>query len=429
MPNLQDILYKANLTEVIGTTDKEIEEIHYDSREVVNRSIFVAVRGLNNDGHQFIPQAIENGASTIICEEIPGEISNEVTYIKIKNTAEGLGILAANFYDNPSEKVKLIGVTGTNGKSTTATLLFNLFKSVGFKVGLISTIENRVNDIVIPVSHTTPEATKINAYLSEMADTGCEFCFMEVSSHAIDQRRIAGLSFAGGVFTNISHEHLDYHVSMRAYIKVKKQFFDNLTSRAFALTNIDDKQGHLMLQNTKAKKYTYSLRSMADFKGKVLENTFTGLVMLINDEEMYSQLVGEFNAYNLLAVYGVAMILGQDKMDTLTTLSTLKTAEGRFETQISERKKVIGIIDYAHTPDALNNVLSTIKKLRTGNEKVITIVGCGGDRDRSKRPVMAEVACEYSDKVIFTSDNPRPTCPSILNFPARPRLSFLNTFT
>jgi UDP-N-acetylmuramoyl-L-alanyl-D-glutamate--2,6-diaminopimelate ligase len=331
--------------------------------------------------------------------------------VQTDNSAEAAGQIAHNFYDLPSQKLKLVGVTGTNGKTTIATLLYKLFTCLGYQCGLISTVENQINGQVIPSTHTTPDPVSLNQLLKQMVDAGCEYAFMEVSSHAVHQRRIAGLEFAGGIFSNITHDHLDYHKTFDEYIKAKKGFFDALPSSAFAITNIDDKRGNVMLQNTAAKKLTYSLKSMADFKGKILENSLTGLVMTVNDQEVHFRLIGEFNAYNLLAVYGAAISLGEDKGQVLQCLSNTTGAEGRFDYIVSQKERVIGIVDYAHTPDALVNVLETIKKLKQGHERIITVVGCGGDRDRTKRPVMGEVACEYSDKVIFTSDNPRSEDP------------------
>ncbi len=382
-----------------------------DSRKVQKGSLFIAVRGVAVDGHQFIARAIEQGATAIVCEELPSSLNAGVTYVQTKNSAQAAGQIAHNFYDAPTKKIKLVGVTGTNGKTTIATLLYKLFTCLGYKCGLVSTVENQIAGKVIPSTHTTPDAISLNALLKQMVDEGCPFAFMEVSSHAVDQHRIAGLEFVGGLFSNITHDHLDYHKTFDQYIKAKKAFFDGLSSTAFAITNLDDKRGPVMLQNTAAKKYSYSLKTVADFKGKILENGLTGLVMTINEQEVHFRLIGEFNAYNLLAVYGAALCLGEDKAHVLQHLSNVTGAEGRFDYMISPKQKVIGIVDYAHTPDALVNVLDTIKKLKRGHEQVITVVGCGGDRDKTKRPVMGEVACEHSDKVIFTSDNPRSEDP------------------
>jgi UDP-N-acetylmuramoyl-L-alanyl-D-glutamate--2,6-diaminopimelate ligase len=392
---------------VSGSTDVVVSGVQIDSRRVSHRSVFVAVKGVAADGHQFMEKAIGQGAIAVICEDLPAEQVEGITYVQTPDSAEAAGLMAHNFYDQPSAKLKLVGVTGTNGKTTIATLLYKLFSGLGYRCGLVSTVENMIAGQVIPSTHTTPDAVSLNALLKQMVDEGCEYAFMEVSSHAVHQRRIAGLQFAGALFSNISHDHLDYHKTFDEYIKAKKGFFDGLSSAAFAITNSDDKRGMVMLQNTAAKKLTYSLRSVADFKGKIIENGLAGLAMTINDQEVHFRLIGEFNAYNLLAVYGAATLLGEDKQEVLQCLSNITGAEGRFDYTVSPKEKVIAIVDYAHTPDALLNVLATIKKLKQGNEQVITVVGCGGDRDKTKRPVMGEVACEHSDKVIFTSDNPR----------------------
>ena len=404
---LQQILYKVKIVSIAGSTNIEINDLQTDSRKVKPGTCFIAVKGTVTDGHSFIDIAVSNGASAIICETLPNDISSSLQYIVVENSAIAAGIMAHNFYGRLSEKINLVGVTGTNGKTTIATLLFKLFSSLGYKCGLLSTVQNQVSGKVLAATHTTPDAIMLNALIAEMVTAGCTHVFMEVSSHAIHQNRISGLQFAGGIFSNITHDHLDYHKTFDEYIRVKKQFFDSLPSTAFALSNADDKRGAVMLQNTKAKKYLYSLKTMADFKGKIIENSLSGLVLLINDIEVHCRLIGTFNAYNLLAVYGAAVCLKEDKQNVLQVLSSLTGAEGRFDYIISANEKIIGIIDYAHTPDALLNVLATIKALRQGEEKIITVVGCGGDRDKTKRPVMAEVACEYSDKIIFTSDNPR----------------------
>jgi len=407
MISLQQILYKVNIVSVAGSTDIEINDLQTDSRKVKPGTCFIAVKGTVANGHSFINAAFANGASVVICEVLPGDINNSLPYIVVEDSSIAAGIMAHNFYGRLSEKIHLIGVTGTNGKTTIATLLFKLFSSLGYKCGLLSTVQNQVADKILPATHTTPDAITLNGLIANMVGAGCTHVFMEVSSHAIHQHRIAGLQFAGGIFSNITHDHLDYHKTFDEYIKVKKQFFDSLSSAAFALSNADDKRGAVMLQNTKAKKYLYSLKTMADFKGKIIDNSLSGLVLLINDIEVHCRLIGTFNAYNLLAVYGTAVCMKEDKQDVLRILSSLTGAEGRFDYMISTNEKIIGIIDYAHTPDALLNVLATIKNLRQGEEKIITVVGCGGDRDKAKRPIMAEVACEYSDKAIFTSDNPR----------------------
>ncbi|MFL5787204.1 MAG: UDP-N-acetylmuramoyl-L-alanyl-D-glutamate--2,6-diaminopimelate ligase [Flavisolibacter sp.] len=416
MKKLSDILYKVRTTALSGKTDISIKDVQIDSRKIISGSLFIAVKGVAVDGHKFIEKAIVSGASAIVCEEFPKVLSNECTYVQVTNSAEAAGQIAHNFYGQPSLKLKLVGVTGTNGKTTIATLLYKLFNCLGYKCGLISTVENQIAGKVIPSTHTTPDTISLNALLKQMVDEGCEYAFMEVSSHAVHQKRIAGLQFAGGIFSNITHDHLDYHKTFDEYLKAKKGFFDQLPSSSFAITNLDDKRGNVMVQNTPAKKLTYSLKTAADFKGKVLENNLTGLIMDVNDKEVHFRLIGEFNAYNLLAVYGAALSLGEEKSKVLECLSNITGAEGRFDYIISPKEKFIGIVDYAHTPDALLNVLNTIKRLKQGHEQIITVVGCGGDRDKTKRPIMAEVACEHSDKVIFTSDNPRSEDPlEILN--------------
>lgn len=413
MAMLQDILYGVAIEQVLGSTSAEVEQITFDSRKVFPNSLFVAIKGTQSDGHQYIQQVEKSGANVIVLEILPQEIKENITYIKVANSAQALGIIASNFYDNPSSKLKLVGVTGTNGKTTVGTLLYKLFRELGYKVGLISTVENQINDVVIPSTHTTPDQVALNKLIADMVQAGCDYCFMEVSSHAVAQYRIEGLTFSGGIFTNITHDHLDFHLTFDNYIKAKKAFFDNLTKPAFALTNVDDKNGSVMLQNTKAYKKSYSLKSMADFKCKVIENQFSGLHLDIDGQEVYFKLVGDFNAYNILAVYATAMLLEQDQLKVLTILSRLSGAEGRFDYIVSPNK-VVGIIDYAHTPDALSNVLSTIENIRTGNEAIITIVGCGGDRDKTKRPIMAQTACDWSTKVILTSDNPRSESPEAI---------------
>lgn len=408
---LKDILYKVSIRTVKGNTGIGIKDLVIDSRKVSAGSCFIALKGTVTDGHAFIDRAVEQGAIAIICEILPAVTKENITYVQVENSAAAVGYMSHNFYGEPSLKMKLVGVTGTNGKTTIATLLWKLFSASGYKCGLISTIENQIGTETIAATYTTPDAIKINELLKQMAEAGCEYVFMECSSHAIHQHRITGLQFTGALFSNITHDHLDYHKTFDEYIRVKRSWFDQLPSAAFAISNADDKRGGVMLQNTAAKKYFYSLKTMADFKGKILDNSLAGLHMTINDTEVYFKLIGEFNAYNLLAVYGAAICLGQNKDSVLQVLSSLDGAEGRFDYTVSRKDKVIGIVDYAHTPDALLNVLATIKKLRQGNEKIITVVGCGGDRDRTKRPVMAEVACEYSDKVILTSDNPRSEDP------------------
>jgi len=407
---LEDILYKVRIVAIHGDRKIAATSIHINSREVVNASAFIAVKGEKVDGHDFIEDAINKGAWIIVCEHLPAELKDYVTYIQVKNSHEAIAYIAHNFYGEPSQKLKLVGVTGTNGKTTIATLLFKLFSALNYKCGLISTVQNQIANDVIPSTHTTPDAISLNALLKQMADANCTHVFMECSSHAIHQHRITGLHFTGGIFSNITHDHLDYHKTFDEYIRVKKSFFDNLTSDAFALSNLDEKRGTVMLQNSPAKKFYYSLKTLADFKGKILENALTGLVMQVNDKEVHFRLIGEFNAYNLLAVYGAAICLGEEREKVLLILSSLTGADGRFDYIIS-KEKIIGIVDYAHTPDALENVLSTIKKLRKGDEQVITVVGCGGDRDKTKRPLMAQIATEFSNRAIFTSDNPRSEDP------------------
>ena len=404
---LKDILYKVSLKTVLGNTDLQVSAVQIDSRKIISKSVFIAIKGSAIDGHLFIEKAIEAGASVIVCEELPHLKAEDVVYIQVDNSAVAAAIIAHSFFQNPSEKIKLVGVTGTNGKTTIATLLYKLFTALGYNCGLISTVENRVGEKVLPATHTTPDVISLNVLLQQMVNENCTHVFMENSSHAIHQQRSTGLKFSGAVFSNISHDHLDYHKTFEEYIRVKKIFFDSLSSSAFAIINADDKRGAIMVQNSIAKKYYYSLKSTANFKGKILENSRAGLQMLVNEHEVHFRMIGEFNAYNLLSVYATAICLGEEKQEVLRCLSMLTGAEGRFEYLISPKDKVITIVDYAHTPDALLNVLATINKLKQGNEKVLTVVGCGGDRDKSKRPLMAEVACSKSDKVILTSDNPR----------------------
>ncbi|MGC4021354.1 MAG: UDP-N-acetylmuramoyl-L-alanyl-D-glutamate--2,6-diaminopimelate ligase [Cyclobacteriaceae bacterium] len=410
MATLRDILYKVNITSTSGDMNLEVEGIAFDSRKVKPGFLFVAIKGHQVNGHDFIPKVITGGASVIICEKLPEEISERVTFITVKNSAKALGIIASNFYGNPSQKLKLTGVTGTNGKTTVATLLYKLFTSLEYKVGLLSTVVNKIVDKDIVATHTTPDPIAINELLVKMLEAGCTHCFMEVSSHAVDQGRIEGLHFVGALFTNITHDHLDYHHTFESYIRAKKGFFDGLPSDAFALVNIDDKRGMVMLQNTKAQKKTYGLKKMADFKAKIITNSIIGLELEIGDKNVWFKLIGDFNAYNLLAVYGAACLLNEDPEMVLMKLSSLTGADGRFEL-IRPGSKFTAIVDYAHTPDALKNVLETIEHFRTGAEQVISVVGCGGDRDKTKRPLMAAIACKYSNKVIFTSDNPRSEDP------------------
>jgi UDP-N-acetylmuramoyl-L-alanyl-D-glutamate--2,6-diaminopimelate ligase len=408
---LKDILYKAGIINIVGKTTVSVNSVCFNSSQVEEDNLFVSVKGTQSDGHKYISNAIEKGASVIVCEVLPEAIKENITYVKVKDSSVALAFICANFYNNPSEKLKLVGVTGTNGKTTTTTLLFKLFKNTGHKVGLISTVKNQINDRESPATHTTPDPLKLNQLLNEMVNEGCSHCFMEVSSHALVQHRVTALKFTGGIFSNLTHDHLDFHKTFDEYLKAKKSFFDTLSEDTFALVNTDDKNGRIMVQNTKAKIETYSLRSMSDFKCRIIENNFSGLLLNIDGSEVACKLIGSFNAYNLLAVYATASLLGIDKLTALSEISNLEAVEGRFEYIISNNK-ITGIVDYAHTPDALQNVLSTIKDIRTGNEKVITIIGCGGDRDSAKRPVMARIACELSDKVILTSDNPRSEDPN-----------------
>ena len=413
MSKLKDILYKVTIEAVHGSTDLTIAKIEFDSRKVSNNDVFVAIKGSLSDGHQFIDKAISLGASVIVCEDLPATLLENITYVKVQNSNQALSYLAANFYDNPSQKLKLVGITGTNGKTTIASLLYKMFKKAGYKVGLLSTVKIMVDEVEYKATHTTPDSLTINQYLDEMVEVGCEFCFMEVSSHGIHQKRTESLHFEGGVFTNLSHDHLDYHDTFAEYRDVKKSFFDNLPKSAFAITNVDDKNGVVMLQNTVARKRTYALKTYADFKAQVLENQLSGLVLKINNDEVWTKLIGSFNAYNLLAIYGVALELGIESNEALRLLSELESVSGRFQFIISE-SKITAIVDYAHTPDALENVLKTIEDIRTKNEQLITIVGCGGDRDKTKRPIMANIAASLSEKAIFTADNPRTENPQTI---------------
>lgn len=410
MTVLKDILYKVSLEAVVGDTNISVNEIHFDSRKVGFNDVFVAIKGTKSDGHDFIEKAVEQGALVVVCEDMPTNQVNGITYVQVKDSHKALAVMAANFYENPSANLKLVGVTGTNGKTTIASLLYQLFTKAGFKVGLLSTVEIRVGEKIFKTSHTTPDSLVINSYLRKMNESGVEYCFMEVSSHGIAQHRTTALHFAGGIFTNLSHEHLDYHSSFAEYRDVKKRFFDELPSSAFALVNSDDKNGPVMIQNTRARKYTYALKSYADYKAQILENEFSGLLLKINGQEVWTKLIGNFNAYNVLAIYAASELLGLKTIESLKYISELKAVSGRFQYFISE-EKITAIVDYAHTPDALQNVLETINSIRTKNEELITVVGCGGDRDRSKRPKMGHIASALSTKVIFTSDNPRTEDP------------------
>jgi len=410
---LKDILYKVAIESVKGSTEVAVNKIEFDSRKVQENDVFVAIRGTVSNGHDFIEKAINLGAIVIVCDTLPEIIVTGITYIQVKDTNSALAFMATNFYDNPSAKLKLVGITGTNGKTTIASLLYQLFKKAGYKVGLLSTVKIMVDEVEYKATHTTPDSLTINQYLNEMIDVGCDYCFMEVSSHGVHQKRTEGLCFTGGVFTNLSHDHLDYHPTFAEYRDVKKSFFDELPKTAFALTNIDDKNGLVMLQNTAAKKLTYALKSYADYKAQILENQLSGLLLKINENEVWVRLIGTFNAYNLLAIYGTAVELGLESLEVLRLLSELESVSGRFQFIISN-EKITAIVDYAHTPDALENVLKTINDIRTKNEQLITVVGCGGDRDKTKRPIMANIATQMSDKVIITSDNPRTEDPKMI---------------
>lgn len=413
MKLLKDILYRVTINRVIGSTSVAINNIEFDSRKIEFNDVFVAIKGVLSDGHNYIDKATDLGALVIICEKIPDKIINGITYVEVDNSNLALSVLAANYYGNPSDDIQLIGITGTNGKTTVATLLYKLFKKAGFKVGLLSTVKILIDNKEYKATHTTPDSLTINRYLKEMVDEGIEFCFMEVSSHGIDQMRTRNLNFKGAVFTNLSHDHLDYHKDFAAYRDVKKMFFDQLPKNAFALTNSDDKNGKYMLQNTKAKKYTYALKSIADYKSQVLENQFNGLLLKINGQELWVKLIGNFNAYNLLAIYAVADLLGLENLEILQLMSELESVDGRFQYVVS-KNNITAIVDYAHTPDALKNILETINAIRSKNEDLITIIGCGGDRDVAKRPKMGNIAASLSSKVIFTSDNPRSENPATI---------------
>ncbi|GAB4395484.1 MAG: UDP-N-acetylmuramoyl-L-alanyl-D-glutamate--2,6-diaminopimelate ligase [Microscillaceae bacterium] len=407
MPSLSDLLQGVDVTLVRGDVQEMMTALHFDSRQVQPQSVFIAIAGLKHDGHDFIPAAIEAGASAILCETLPETLFPDITYLLTPNASRALGQMAAAFYGHPSKKLKVVGITGTNGKTTTATLLFRLFRELGYRTGLISTVQNQIDEEVLPTHFTTPDALTLQALLAEMVQKGCTHCFMEVSSHALAQERVAGLQFSGAVFTNITHDHLDFHQTFDNYIQAKKKLFDELPRAAFALVNIDDKRGRVMLQNCAAhRQKTFALKNLADFKARLLENTLQGLLLELENQEVWFRLIGEFNAYNLLGVYGAACLLGEPASEVLTILSGLPAAPGRFE-QVASPQGTIGIVDYAHTPDALENVLQTIIDLRQAGQKIITVVGCGGDRDKSKRPVMARTAGQYSDWVILTSDNPR----------------------
>ena len=407
---LKDILYKVTLNAVVGSTSINVYAVNFDSRKIEKDHLFVAIRGLVADGHDYIETAIKKGATSVVCESLPKKLDDNVTYVEVDNSNKALAIIASNFYENPSKNIRIVGVTGTNGKTTVTSLLYQLFKKAGYKVGLLSTVKIMVDETEYKATHTTPDSLTINKYLSEMNAEGVEFCFMEVSSHGIHQYRTEGLHFEGGIFTNLSHDHLDYHKTFAEYRDVKKKFFDELSSEAFALVNVDDKNGSVMLQNTKAKKHTYALKQYADYKTQILENQFGGLLLKVDDNEVWTRLIGNFNAYNVLSIYATAELLGLEKVEILRLISDLESVSGRFQYVVSD-EKITAIIDYAHTPDALKNVLETINSIRTKNEELITVVGCGGDRDKTKRPKMGHIASALSTKVIFTSDNPRSEKP------------------
>ncbi len=413
MINLKEILWKVAIEAVNGSTDVAIEKMEFDSRKISENDVFIAIRGTISDGHDFIETAINKGAIAIICDTFPEIIVTGITYIQVKDTNKAMAFMAANYFENPSQKLKLVGITGTNGKTTVASLLYQLFQKAGYKVGLLSTVKILVDTKEYKATHTTPDSITINQYLKEMVDEGVDYCFMEVSSHGIHQKRTEGLQFAGGVFTNLSHDHLDYHPTFSEYRDVKKSFFDNLPKTAFALSNSDDKNGSVMLQNTAARKLTYALKTYSDYKAQILENQLSGLLLKINDNEVWVRLIGTFNAYNLLAIYGTAVELGLESLEVLRLLSELESVSGRFQFIVS-KGNITAIVDYAHTPDALENVLKTINDIRTKNEQLITVVGCGGDRDKTKRPIMADIASTLSDRIIITSDNPRTENPETI---------------
>ena len=410
---LKDILYKVTINAVVGSTSVNVNAIDFDSRKIKNGDLFVAIKGTVVDGHKFIDVAIKNGATSVICETLPDKLVDGVSYVEVDNSSKALAIIASNYYNTPSGNLRLVGVTGTNGKTTVASLLYQLFKKAGYKVGLLSTVKIMVDNTKYKATHTTPDSLTINKYLNEMNAAGVEFCFMEVSSHGIHQYRTEGLHFEGGIFTNLSHDHLDYHKTFAEYRDVKKKFFDELSSKSFALVNVDDKNGLVMLQNTKARKYTYALKQYADYKSQILENQLGGLLLKVNDSEVWTRLIGNFNAYNVLAIYATAELLGLEKVEILRLISDLESVSGRFQYVVSN-EKITAIVDYAHTPDALKNVLETINSIRTKNEELITVVGCGGDRDKTKRPKMGHIATALSTKVIFTSDNPRSEDPDAI---------------
>jgi UDP-N-acetylmuramoyl-L-alanyl-D-glutamate--2,6-diaminopimelate ligase len=410
LKKLEDILNTVSKSTVTGTLDKPIRNLCFDSREVKEGDLFIAQQGLTVDGHEFIQKAIDSGAVAVLCQHLPESVDPDVTFVQVENSTEALAQVAAEFFGHPSAALQLIGITGTNGKTTVATLLYELLNLCGYKTGLLSTVKVGIDQQDYPTSHTTPDSIAINRNLKAMKDAGVQYCFMEVSSHGIHQHRTDGLHFSGGVFTNLTHDHLDYHTDFKEYRDVKKSFFDSLSDTAFALTNLDDRNGTVMLQNTSAQNYSYALKTMADFRGRVIENRFSGLLLQLDDTELWVRMIGSFNAYNLLAVYAVARLLGLERTEVLKNMSQLRSVGGRFQSVRSD-EGILAIIDYAHTPDALKNVLKTINDIRKGEEQVITVIGCGGDRDRTKRPLMGQIAAQLSDQVIFTSDNPRTENP------------------
>ena len=413
MQELNKIIPGVTILQFTGPKSCAVSGITFDSRAVKPGYLFVAVKGISHDGHRFIDQTIHAGACAVVCEIMPDEISGHVTYIRVPDSSQALGILASNWFGNPSGKLKLVGITGTNGKTTTVTLLQKLFRNLGYHAGVLSTIMNRIDEEEIPSTHTTPDAIELNELLGRMVEHGCTHCFMEVSSHSVVQNRISGLHFSGAIFSNLTHDHLDFHKTFDEYLKAKKRFFDELPADAFALTNIDDRNGRVMIQNTRAARKTYSLKSMADFKGRIIETPLDGIRMNIDGHDTWCRLVGRFNGYNLMAVYAAAVLLGESPLEVITVLSNLESVEGRFD-YVKSASGTIAVVDYAHTPDALQNVLDTIAELRSGKETLISIVGCGGDRDRAKRPIMARIACNMSEKVILTSDNPRSENPDAI---------------
>ena len=412
MKLIREILYKVEIKSVIGNTSLSVNKIEFDSRLISEKDMYVAISGVNVDGHNFISDAIESGAKCIICEKIPDQIIDEIVYVNVKSSRKALAIISSNYYDNPSSRLNLIGITGTNGKTTISSLLFDLYKNIGIKSGLISTVKIAFGDNIIEAKQTTPDSISINRYLNEMVNSNVTYCFMEVSSHGIHQNRIDGLTFKGGVFTNLTHDHLDYHETFENYRDTKKCFFDSLSSSSFALTNNDDRNGMIMLQNSSADKYTYSLNSISDFKARILETSFDGMLLKINNSEFWSKLIGRFNAYNILSVYSVGSILGLAEDDLLKGISELDAVKGRF--QFYKKNMITAIVDYAHTPDALGNILRSINEIKTSENNLITVVGCGGNRDKSKRPIMGDIASSMSSKVIFTSDNPRNEDPELI---------------